>query len=138
MPYAARTDVPIARTSLEISSLLDKHKASSVATFRSAAGASIVFEMNDRRIRFDLPLEISSDKRADQINRSRWRALLLCIKAKLESVESGIETFEESFLAHVVMPDGKSVHEHVGPGIASAYRGEPLRPLLSPPKARSS
>lgn len=36
--------------------------------------------------------------------RRRWRALLLCIKGKLEAVESGITTFEEEFLAHLVLP----------------------------------
>ena len=40
--------------------------------------------------------------------RQRWRALALCIKAKLEAVECGITSFEEEFLAHVVMPNGQT------------------------------
>lgn len=91
-----------------------------------------MFEMKDRRLRFDLPLETSRVKNWEQINRGRWRLLLLCIKAKLESVASGVETFEESFLAHVVMPDGKTVHDHVRPGIESAYKGKPMAALLPP------
>jgi hypothetical protein len=39
--------------------------------------------------------------------------LLLANKAKLSSVEDGIETFEDAFLAHIVMPDGTTVSQHV-------------------------
>lgn len=66
--------------------------------------------------------------------RSRWRALFLCIKAKLESIESGIETFEDAFLAHIQMPDGQSVSDHVRPRIASAYETGSMQPLLPAPK----
>jgi hypothetical protein len=45
--------------------------------------------------------------------RQRWRALGLVIKAKLESVESGIETFEKAFMPYLLLPDGKIVAEHV-------------------------
>jgi hypothetical protein len=57
----------------------------------------------------------------------RWRALALAVKAKLEVVESGIATFEEEFMAHIVMPDGRTVGEHVAPRIEEAYTsGQPL------------
>lgn len=47
----------------------------------------------------------------EQACRSSWRALLLVIKAKLVSVESGVESFEEAFLAQLVVKDdeGRSV-----------------------------
>lgn len=47
----------------------------------------------------------------EQACRSSWRALLLAIKAKLVSVESKVETFEEAFLAQIVVKDdaGKNV-----------------------------
>jgi hypothetical protein len=61
--------------------------------------------------------------------------LLLCIKAKLESVEAKIETFEEAFLAHVVLPDGETVGEHALPAVAAIYKGGQLRPLLPAPGA---
>lgn len=41
----------------------------------------------------------------EQACRSSWRALLLAIKAKLVSVESGVESFEEAFLAQLVVKD---------------------------------
>ena len=60
--------------------------------------------------------------RHEQEVRRLWRSLVLTIKAKLECVESGIETFEHAFMANIVLPDGRTVAEHVAPGIAEAYR----------------
>jgi hypothetical protein len=57
-------------------------------------------------------------------------ALALAIKAKLEAVESGIATFEEEFLAYVVLPDGQSVGQHVLPNIEQAYVTNKMPPLL--------
>jgi hypothetical protein len=54
----------------------------------------------------------------------------LVIKAKLEAVESGIACFEEEFMAHIVLPDGRTVGEHVIPGIAQAYETGNVPALL--------
>lgn len=57
--------------------------------------------------------------------RSSWRALLLAIKAKLVSVQSGVESFEEAFLAQLVVrdEDGRSVRFGIRAvkAIAEAY-----------------
>jgi len=39
----------------------------------------------------------------EQACRAKWRALLLTVKAKLVSVASGVESFEEAFLAALVV-----------------------------------
>jgi hypothetical protein len=52
----------------------------------------------------------------------------------LEAVESGIESFETAFMAHVVLPDGSTVGEHVGLAIARTYATGTMQPLLPPPK----
>lgn len=57
----------------------------------------------------------------EQQCRTYWRRLLLCIKAKLESVETGIETFEEAFLAQIVLPDQSTVGQWSKGAIAAAY-----------------
>jgi len=54
----------------------------------------------------------------------------LVIKAKLEAVESGISVFEDEFMANIVMPDGRTVSEHVRPRIATAYESGEMPPLL--------
>lgn len=151
MAFAERTEVPIAKTKGEIDGLLRKHRATGFGTFEEADRALIVFQMKDRRIRFDLPLPKASDRRFtvapnhrqrsagaataawEQACRSRWRALFLCIKAKLESIESGIETFDDAFLAHIQMPDGRTVGEHVKPNVAIAYQGGDMKNLLPSP-----
>jgi hypothetical protein len=58
--------------------------------------------------------------------------LFLCIKAKLESVESGIETFEEAFLAHVLTPNG-TVYDQVHPRLAEIAKTGQMVPLLPGP-----
>lgn len=54
-------------------------------------------------------------------NRQRWRALALVIKAKLEAVETGIVSFEQEFLPHLVLPNGGTVHEWLAPQMEAVY-----------------
>ncbi len=118
----------------DIERTLKRYGADRFAYFNEGDRAIIVFEAHDRRIRFDLPLPAETARGQDeQLVRQRWRALLLCIKAKLESVETKIESFEDAFLAHVVMPDGMTVSDHVRPRIEQVYAGGEVRALLPPP-----
>jgi hypothetical protein len=152
MAYAKDTSVSVERTEAEIKSIIRKYGASSFASYETGLAAMIAFEMQGRRIVFKLPLPDSNAQEFlrtpakgllrtrdqqmaawEQACRSRWRALFLCIKAKLESVESGIETFEDAFLAHIQMPDGLTVGEHVKPNIALAYENQSMTPLLPAP-----
>ncbi|MCB1460941.1 MAG: hypothetical protein KDJ90_00580 [Nitratireductor sp.] len=147
--------MPVEKTEAEIKAVIRRYGATSFASFEEVGRALIAFEMQGRRILFALPLPSRGDKEFttykrgyseykrtenaaisawEQACRSRWRALFLCIKAKLESVESGIETFEDAFLAHIQMPDGKTVSEHVKPRIASAYETGSMQPLLPAPR----
>jgi len=135
MTYAQRTKVPVEKTKTEIETTLARYGADRFAYFTEPAKALIVFEIQNRRVRFDLPLPDGVGAKSDQLRRERWRALLLCIKAKLESVESRIETFEEAFLAHVVMPDGQTVYQHTAPRIEQIAKGGEMRPLLPGPGA---
>jgi hypothetical protein len=50
--------------------------------------------------------------------------------AKLEAVEAGISVFDDEFLAHIVMPDGRTVAGHVRPQLALAYETGRVGPLL--------
>ena len=134
MAYANRTDVPVERTRTEIEATLKRYGADRFAYFSETGRAVVVFEAHKRRIRFDLPVPEGEAVKDQQTRRSRWRALLLCIKAKLEAVESKIETFEEAFLAHVVLPDGMTVGHHTQKTIEQAYSGNQMVPMLPAPK----
>ena len=73
----------------------------------------------------------------EQAVRQKWRALALVVKAKLEAVESGITSFEEEFLAHILLPDGSTVGGTMIPQIAVAYETGRMPALLpAPPKTR--
>lgn len=153
MAYAENTSVSVEKTEAEIKATLRRYGADRFMSGEDRTGAVISFEMKDRRVTFRLPLPDRKEQRFvhdgrrnvrpaakqleawEQACRSRWRALLLCLKAKLESVESGIETFEDAFLAQIVMPDGGTVAEHVRPRIAEAYSSGTMQPLLPPPRA---
>lgn len=135
MAYAEYTKVPVEKSKTEIEQVLKRYGADRFMYFTETGKAIIVFEAKDRRLRFDLPVPAGMSEKEQKQARQKWRALLLCIKAKLESVASGIESFEEAFLAHVVLPDGMTVHQHTHARIESAYKGGEMTPLLPAPKA---
>lgn len=116
--FAQYTKVPISQTKSEIEHVLEKYKADQFgsATDSESQRALIQFRYSAKIIRFEMSLANLNDQQM----RQRWRALLLSIKSKLESVESGIETFEEAFLAHVVMPDGQTFGKLAIPQIEQA------------------
>jgi hypothetical protein len=145
--YAEKTSVSADRSQAEIRNTLVRYGATHFAYGEGPGKAVIGFRAHGRSIRFELPLPIPggdfrktpsgrerSERAAaeawEQETRRLWRALALAIKAKLEVVQSGIATFEEEFLAHVVLPDNRTVGEHVGPMIEEAYRGGKVRALL--------
>ncbi len=137
MASAVNTSVPVERTRAEIERLVvDKHKAEAYMTGQSAKPlrAMIQFKMQDRIVRFELPLPTSDGRHAEaklvQETRSRWRALLLIIKAKLEAVENGVTTFEEEFLAHIVMPGDRTVAQYIIPRLPEAYASGKLPKML--------
>lgn len=149
MRYAENTAVSSERSKAEIERLLVRYGATSFVSGWQGDKAAISFEMRNRRIKFVLPLPSKTAKefthtpgrgnrRSDsdayraweQATRQRWRALALVCKAKLEAVESGITTFEDEFMAHIVMPDGRTVSEHATPLIASAYASGKVQALL--------
>lgn len=134
MAYAAYTKITVEQTKTDIEKTLARYGATKFAYFTEPGKAIVVFEAKDRRLRFDLPVPAGGGEKDLRSAREKWRGLLLCVKAKLESVASGIETFEEAFLAHVVMPDGMTVHQHTHQRIESAYKGGEIQPLLPPPK----
>lgn len=143
MAYAEKTSVPFEKSIGEVMTLIRRAGAEQVGQMEGPNGFVVQFALKDRMIKFAVPFETMdqmpyrdgrgsplSDSarkaRAEQSRRQRGRALLLTIKAKLESIESGVETFEQAFLAHVVMPDGATIYERISRGIAIEYKsGKP-------------
>lgn len=148
MSYAENTSVPIERSKAEIERVLERYGAEGFMYGIRHDRAVIAFEANARHVRFILPLpdpqspefvttptgrrrkgDAANSAYAQEIRR-RWRALALVITAKLEAVHTGITEFDEEFLAHIVMPNGKTVAETAVPAVRSAYETGRSVPLL--------
>ena len=131
--FASGTSVPVARSRVEIETLLGRHGASHVGVMLAPGKAEVLFTIGDWSVRFQMPLpsadearfthrdrwtpraEAAAQRLWEQACRTKWRCLLLTIKAKLVSVENQVETFEEAFLAHIVSQDGSTVAQRVLP-----------------------
>jgi hypothetical protein len=137
--YAENTAVPTDRSKAEIERILARYGATAFAYGTDARRAVVQFQAHNRYVRFILPMPDPNDPiysrtptgrsrspaqalaSYEQATRQRWRALALAIKAKLEAVETEITTFEQEFLAHIVLPDGTSFGTWAEPEIARAY-----------------
>lgn len=145
--FAQNTNVSSEKSRNEIERNLNKYGATGFAYGWQGTVAIIGFQMNGRMIRFSLPmpdkkeysLTPSGRKRRHQSDietaweqgtRQRWRALSLAVKAKLEAVESQITTFEEEFMAHIVVPGGRTLGQIALPKLDETYKSGKLPPLL--------
>lgn len=146
--FAENTSVSADRSRAEIEKIVQRYGATGFAYGWDQDRALISFQMNNRRIRFILKMPNRNDTEFwrtpagrerkqpqayeawEQATRQRWRALALAVKAKLEAVESGITTFEEEFLAHIVLADDTTVGERSLPMIAKIYDSGKMLPLI--------
>ncbi len=154
MSYAENTSVSVERSIADIVTLVKRAGASQIGQMDDDAFYAIQFTLADRMIRFRLPwpkldampthngrhqalTRAQRQDKLEQVKRSKARALLLVIKAKLESVESGIETMEQAFLANVVLHGGQTVYDRIAEPIALEYQtGRPtVAGLLAGPGA---
>jgi hypothetical protein len=156
--YAEGTTVSVEKSQAEIQALIRRYGARRFASgYDEDSGTAVIqFEIHGLRVMFRLQLPDSTDDqfRLDGRGRARtqaawesayeqecrrmWRSLVMVIKAKLESVESGIETFEEAFLPQIVVPGsgGQTFGQMAVPQIAESYRTGDLPPLLGLPSGK--
>lgn len=149
--YAKNTSVSVEKSRGEIEAILSRYGASSFAYATGDGKAFIKFSADGRQILFVLELPDRKDRafthtrggkgnqewtdavayqKWEQACRQRWRALALSIKSKLESVQSGISTFEEEFMSRIILPGGKTVGQHLKPAIETAYQSGKIPPMM--------
>ena len=147
--YAAGTDVDVGRSREELERIVVRYGASAFGYGWEDGTAVVQFKASGRFVKFTLPMpdpgdrvfthtpergharsEAAAVKAWEQAVKQRWRALALVVKAKLEAVESGITSFDEEFLAHLLLPDGSTVGETAIPGVALAYERGGMPRLL--------
>ena len=123
--YAEGTAVSTDQSRGEIERTLRRYGADQFASGWDSSKAMLGFRVMGRHVRFEMPMPDRSaeefvktpsgrwdrsakaqDEAYEQEVRRRWRALGLAVKAKLEAVESGIATFDDEFLAYIVLPGG--------------------------------
>jgi hypothetical protein len=138
--YAKGTQVSKEKSRDEIERTLARYGADQFMYGWQNERAVIGFRAHGRMIRFELALPDRSSREFlrtpggrrnrshddaieawEQACRQRWRALALVVKAKLEAVGSNITTFEEEFLAHIVLPDGRTFGAWAKSELESAY-----------------
>lgn len=110
--YAKGTKVPVGRSRDEIERVLEKVGADAIGIMRDSASAKVAFRLNGRHYVISL-LNPAEGPRAEQVQRERWRQLLLLLKAKMVAIATGITTPEAEFLAHAMLPTGDTLAEHL-------------------------
>lgn len=148
--YAESTSVSSDKSIAEIKTILQRYGAIGFMYAETGTVAMVQFDASNRRVQFVLPLpdrkakefwytpsrntrrtEEQAYEAWEQSCRQRWRALALAIKAKLEAVASGITTFENEFLAHIVVPGtSDTVGKWISSQLATAYETGKMPPLL--------
>lgn len=133
--YAEGTSVPVDRSVAELRAIVQRHGADGFgcAEETSPPRAMVLFRIGALQVRLVLEFPVAGDdsvrldhrgrprapgdvqNRVEAERRRRWRALVLVAKAKLEAVSSGISTIEREFLADLVLPNGRVVHEELAP-----------------------
>lgn len=151
--FAEGTTVPVEKTRGEIERLLTRYGATGFGYMWQGVRQLVAFEAHGKHLRFALTLPDRREKRFthradrpwqeltegaqleryDAEVRRLWRALLLIIKAKLEVVESGIETFEEAFLANIVLADNTTMAEWAIPQLEQQYGSGRMPGILPQP-----
>lgn len=153
--YAQNTTVTVERSRAEIEEMLMRYGADGFQTGWSNGRAMVAFHLKSLTIRFVLPIPDKTEKRFlerhnkrsgrleklsesislrmwEQERQSRWRALCLVVKAKLEAVECGISTLENEFLAFIVLPDSTTFGEWVMENALPQIRGGTMPMLMGP------
>lgn len=136
MAYAKNTEVPVDRSRIDIERCLEKYGARGFYYGSEAGRIMIGFRMLNEsgtilavRMMLDMPNPDDGEfcltdtgrnrtaeaarKSYEQACRSRWRALLLIVKAKMEAVSIGISTIEREFMPDILLPSGRTIGEEV-------------------------
>lgn len=148
--YGAQTEVGADRSRAEIEKTLIRYGADGFGYGWDGQKAVVTFRFNGIMVRFTIQMpDLESDefqltdtgkerkrdaaiKSWEQSQKQRWRALALVVKAKLEAVDSGITTFEEEFLAHILLPSGETIGDYTLPQLEQVRMGGKKMPKLLP------
>lgn len=137
--HALKTAVRVEKTRAEIETLLIRHGATKhgVMQDNERGFAVIAFRIGGKDYQVEIPLperdygsasrrggyrnEAAVARDHEQKSRTRWRLILLAMKAKLDLVAIGVSTIDREFLADKVLPDGRPFHEAIDEALAAVH-----------------
>lgn len=130
--YAYKTDVDVATSRAQIEGALVKAGANQMAGGWDVDTRSgwVVFALGGRHYRLEVPQRDYGGRDKEQVDRERWRTLLLVVKARIELVRSEMTSFEQEFMPHLLLPNGQVVGAVLLPQIAKMYESGKMLPLL--------
>lgn len=129
MSYAKNTTVSVLQSKNELNRLLEKYGVTKQGI--DSENNCIFFTLHGRNVKISISIpqknefeytetkrrrtKIQAEKAYEQAVRQRWRSLILILKAKFESIESGITIMENEFLPYFIRNDGLTVGEYMQP-----------------------
>lgn len=127
--YGKETTVTVDKSIAELMGVVRRYGAKDFGIFNNDGTAGVMFVLANLRIKMVVKMPMENETRVNKAGatmgrtqasqahekaiRQRWRALVLMVKAKLEAVESGIETVEEAFMPYLMLPNGSTIGEVV-------------------------
>lgn len=133
--FAAKTVVPIEKTRGEIERFLKAEGSTGFMYGNTIGLAMIVFDYQGRRIKFAVTMPVvnkgrTNEREVEREEKRRWRCLLLLVRAKFESVNTGIVEFDREFLAHIVIDGNTTVGDQWVAQAKQIVASAKLPPLL--------
>ncbi len=136
--YAEDTTVSVDKSISDLRRLMQRYGATGFQLTEATDSAGVEFVCNGRQVRyaFHYPdpdderftltetgrerTELQAEKAWEAECRRLWRALILIVQASFEAVDAGVATFDEVFLAHIVLPDNRTVGSYALPAMDKA------------------
>jgi hypothetical protein len=120
---------PERRTEME--RILTYHGATNIRFGREGEAGFVTFRFKDRTARVCLPLPEKKTRGRDLENALDhweagcavgWELVQNALNSKLYLVRAGLASFEEEFLARLVMADGRNFSEHVSSLVEETFQ----------------
>ena len=113
--YAKNTTVSVSKSKVQVQDVLMNYGIDEFFFGTSPRGDGIGFKYKDKIYKHNVPMPNYEDYRTDnqyeQAVRQRWRIFYMSLKMKLEEIQSGGVSFEDQFLAMMVLPNGTTVSD---------------------------
>lgn len=131
MAYASKTSVNVDRSMSQVRQILMSYKATAVAIAETSEGAVTKFLFEGKVYQFKITypgiaeericFKKGGQKRTDAQKiaeiegekRRLWRCMVLYIKAAIEAHENGLIDMKKSMVAHMMIPQGGTLYEHI-------------------------